>query len=307
VISVRGVRKAYHGRVVLDNFGLDVGEGEIVGLIGANGAGKTTAVECIQGLRHPDAGHIRVLGLDPAHDAATLRRSIGSQLQQARLPDKLRVIEAIDLFATPASTHRDELLREFGLEERRRSAFGNLSGGEQQRLFLILALLNRPRLVILDELTQGLDPAARRGVWTSIDQLRTRGTTVLLVTHELTEAEALCDRIVAMREGTVLDTGTPSDIIARHTGGVQVRFGMSGVDATEQAALRSLPGVTSVAIDNGLVTIRGDRRAVAYVGAWLVARDEPVPADLAVSTPSLEDALLTLLEPNPHGSTGGSR
>src|ERR1700685_2465810 len=163
VVTVRGLRKAYRSRVVVDGLDLDVPAGEIVGLIGANGAGKTTTVECIQGLRKPDAGTLRVLGYDPVTQAEELRPLIGSQLQDSALPDRLRVAEAVTLFGTARTRDGGELLEQFGVGQRRRSAFASLSGGERQRLFLVLALLNRPRLVILDALTQGLDPAARPG------------------------------------------------------------------------------------------------------------------------------------------------
>ena len=207
VVTVRGLRKAYGSTVVVDGLDLDVPAGEIVGLIGANGAGKTTTVECIQGLRKPDAGTIRVLGCDPATQAETLRPMIGSQLQDSALPDRLRVAEAVELFSTRQARDGGELLEQFGLARRRRAAFGSLSGGERQRLFLVLALLNRPRLVILDELTQGLDPAGRRDVWAAVRQLHDEGITVLLVTHEMDEAEALCGQVVVMRAGRVLDAG----------------------------------------------------------------------------------------------------
>src|SRR6478736_7993181 len=226
VVTVRGLRKSYGTRMVVDGLDLDVPAGEIVGLIGANGAGKTTTVECIQGLRKPDDGRLRVLGFDPVTQAEQLRPLVGSQLQSSALPDRLRVAEALELFSTPRARDGGELLGQFGLTQRRRSVFSSLSGGERQRLFLVLALLNRPRLVILDELTQGLDPAARRDVWSAISQLHDSGTTVLLVTHELDEAEALCDRVVAMRDGRVLDQGTPAELVARHAGEATVRFTM---------------------------------------------------------------------------------
>src|SRR6516162_10428917 len=185
VVTVRGLRKSYGGRVVVDGLDLAVSAGELVGLIGANGAGKTTTVECVQGLRKPDSGQLRVLGFDPVTQAGQLRPLVGSQLQDSALPDRLRVSEALDLFATARAHRGGELLDQFGLAGRRKSAFASLSGGERQRLFLVLALLNQPRLVILDELTQGLDPAARRNVWDAIRQLHADGTTVLLVTHEM--------------------------------------------------------------------------------------------------------------------------
>ena len=212
--------------MVVDGLDLDVPAGEIVGLIGANGAGKTTTVECIQGLRLPDSGQLRVLGFDPVTQAERLRPLVGSQLQQSALPDRMRVAEAIALFSTARARDGDELLEQFGLTNRRRSAFASLSGGERQRLFLVLALLNRPQLVILDELTQNLDPAARRNVWAAVRQLNDEGITVLLVTHEMEEAEALCGQVVVMRAGRVLDAGAPADLVERHASTATIRFSM---------------------------------------------------------------------------------
>ncbi|WP_454295075.1 ABC transporter ATP-binding protein [Salana multivorans] len=303
VVTVRGLTKSYGGQVVLDRLDLDVHAGEVVGLIGANGAGKTTAVECLQGLRRPDAGRMRVLGLDPLQDAQRVRSQIGSQLQDSGLPDRMRVSEAVALFAGPDAADPAALMEQFGIGHRARTPFAGLSGGERQRLFLVLALLNRPRLVILDELTQGLDPAARRNVWAAVEELRRTGVTVLLVTHELTEAEALCDRVVAMRAGQVLDQGTPAELIARHAGQAVVRFTLPSSDDTAAGVLQQLgrlPHVQSVTRTDDLVTIRGDREAIAHVGAWLTARPDPVPADLGVHQPDLEAALLALL-------TGGTR
>jgi ABC-2 type transport system ATP-binding protein len=301
VVTVRGLRKAYGKRVVLHDLDLDVRAGEIVGLAGANGAGKTTTVECIQGLRRPDAGVLRVLGYDPATQGAQLRPLIGSQLQDSALPDRLRVAEAIELFTTPKARDGDELLGQFGLADRRRSAFSSLSGGERQRLFLALALLNRPRLVILDELTQGLDPAARRNVWAAVRQLHEDGTTVLLVTHEMDEAQELCGRIIAMRAGRVLDSGTPAELIDRHARRATVRFTLPEAAASLLEQLRRTEGVHGVELAGTQVTLAGDRRMIAHVGAVLVGWG-PVPPDLGVHVPDLEDALLRLLE-NDQGAT----
>ena len=299
VVTVRGLRKLYGGRVVVDDLDLDVARGEVLGLIGANGAGKTTTVECLQGLCRPDAGTIRVLGLDPVTDSDSLRPLIGSQLQDSGLPDRLRVGEAVELFASARAQHGDELLERFGIATRRRLAFSSLSGGERQRLFLVLALLNRPELVILDELTQGLDPSARREVWSAVTQLREEGTTVLLVTHELDEAEALCDRVVAMRSGQVLDAGTPSELVARHAGYATIQFGLHAGHRLD--ALRRVPGVRRVSSDpvTGQVTVVGERSSIAHVGAWLVERGA-IPDDLRVEVPDLEAALLSLLDTNRH-------
>ena len=301
VVAVRGLTKLYGGRRVVDDLDLDVHSGEVLGLIGANGAGKTTTVECLQGLRRPDAGEIRVLGLQPLRDADRLRPQIGSQLQSSGLPDRLRVSEAVALFAGTRARDADDLLEQFGLANRRRHSFAGLSGGERQRLFLVLALLNRPRLVILDELTQGLDPAARREVWSAVAKLHEDGTTVILVTHELDEAEALCQRIVAMRDGRVLDQGSPAELVARHGGEVTVRFGTTWVadTATEADLLQAvnrLPHVHGVTRQGDQIAIRGAREVIAHVGAWLVGTAHFVPADLRVDIPDLESALLTLLE-----------
>jgi ABC-2 type transport system ATP-binding protein len=297
VVTVRGLEKRYGQRKVVDGVDLDVLEGEVVGLIGANGAGKTTTVECIQGLRRPDAGTLRVLGLDPTREPERLRALVGSQLQDSALPDRLRVAEAVELFTPRGVRGGDDLLAQFGLGERRRSAFASLSGGERQRLFLVLALLGRPPLVILDELTQGLDPAARRNVWTAVSQLRDEGTTVLLVTHELDDAEALCDRVVAMRAGRILDSGPPAELVDRHARRATIRFGLEQVAEADAllGELRELVGVDLVEREGQRATVYGDRRAIAHVGAALVDHG-PVPADLSVAIPSLEDALLGLLD-----------
>ena len=306
VVAVRGLTKSYGGRVVVDHLDLEVRAGEVVGLIGANGAGKTTAVECVQGLRRPDGGTIEVLGLDPLRDAARLRPLVGSQLQSSGLPDRLRVAEAVELFSGRRARDADLLLERFGLAHRRRYAFGTMSGGERQRLFLVLALLNQPRLVVLDELTQGLDPTARREVWSAVSQLREAGTTVLLVTHELDEAEQLCERVVAMRSGRVLDAGTPAELVARHAGWATVRFALPAGRTTDAlAALRRLPGVTRVDRTGDQVAVHGDRAVIAHTGGWLVGQGR-VPHDLRVDVPDLETALLTLLDAPDHDLTGAA-
>src|SRR5260370_26909607 len=277
LVTVRGLRKRYGDRTVVDGLDLDVAASEIVGLIGANGAGKTTTVECIQGLRRPDAGRLRVLGLDPVTEPDRLRAMLGSQVQSSALPDRLRVGEAVRLFS---GRNGRELVGQFGLAGRCRSAFASLSGGERQRLFLVLALVNRPRLVILDELTQGLDPAARRSVWAAVDQLRGDGTSVLLVTHELDEAERLCDRVVAMRSGLVLESGSPAELVDRPARAATITFTQPEGSQIAPARLGDLPGVVEVQRRARQVRIRGDRTAIAHVAAALV-RAGRVPPDLS--------------------------
>src|SRR6202012_2472344 len=293
-VPVRGLSKAYGGRTVVDGLDLDVPAGEIVGLIGANGAGKTTTVECIQGLRKPDSGRLRVLGFDPVSQAGQLRPLVGSQLQSAALPDRLRVAEALDLFSTPRARDGGELLEQFGLAQRRRSVFSSLSGGERQRLFLVLALLNRPRLVILDELTQGLDPAARRDVWAAVRQLNEDGTTVLLVTHEMDEAEGLCNQWRGRGAGRVVGGGAPAELVDRHATEATIRFSLQDHPPGMLDSLGRIDGVRSVDRAGAQVVVRGERRGVAHVCAAMVAC-ESVPVDLQVHVTTLEDALLGLL------------
>ena len=312
VVEVRQLCKRYGERTVVDHVDLGIADGEIVGLLGSNGAGKTTTVECISGLRRPDAGSVRVLGLDPQVDGSTLRTLVGSQLQDSALPDRLRVSEAIELFRDrriqESRAAVDGLLVAFGLAEHRRRAFSALSGGQRQRLFLVLALLNRPRLVILDELTQGLDPAARRDVWDAIRSLREGGTTVLLVTHYMDEAEALCDRVAVMQDGRVLDVGTPAHLVGRHAPWATVRFGMtaSGVPID---ALRAVEGVSYVRRTGVQVEVRGDRQMIAHLCCALV-HCGGVPADLGVVMPDLEEAVIALLAGRDDRAlepTGGAR
>ena len=307
VVEVRELCKRYGDRLVVDQVDLDVHEGEIVGLLGANGEGKTTTVECISGLRRPDAGSVRVLGMDPQIDGPRLRSLVGSQLQESALPDRLRVAEAIELFRGPRAMPVEGLLAAFGLAEHRRQAFSALSGGQRQRLFLVLALLNRPRLVILDELTQGLDPAARRDVWDAIRSLRDTGTTVLLVTHYMDEAEALCDRVVVLEGGRVLDSGPPVQLVDRHAPWATMRF--SPPRGLQLHQLEELPGVGHVRRVSSSVEMHGERRMIAHVCAYLVGTGD-VPDDLAVVMPDLEEAVVALLG---HGAgrdlelTGGPR
>lgn len=288
VIAVDGLRKIYAGVPVVDGISFEVAPGEIFGILGPNGAGKTTTVECLQGLRRAESGQVSVLGMDPWRDASRMRRRIGSQLQESGLPDRIRVEEAIDFFGR-AGTDRNRLLEEWGLAEKRKTAFANLSGGQRQRLFVALALVNNPELVFLDEMTTGLDPAARRVAWELIEEIRKRGTTVVLVTHFMEEAERLCDRIAIMNHGRLVGMGSPQDLIAAHAGKVHVRF--SSKEAVPWLA--TVPFVQSVSRENGHVMVTGDGPVLAHVGAALVAHGS-APADLEVQRMSLEDVFLQL-------------
>ncbi len=215
-IEVRNLRKTYGEKVAVEDVSFSVAEGEIFGVLGPNGAGKTTTVESIAGLRIPDGGRVRVLGRDPAD--AELRELVGVQLQDSALPDRLRAGEALGLYQAFYRDPEDveTLLFRLGLEKVRDTAFGRLSGGERQRLSIALALIGRPRIAILDELTTGLDPRARRATWALIEDIRARGVTILLVTHFMEEAERLCDRVAVIDRGRVVALDSPDALIAAH-------------------------------------------------------------------------------------------
>jgi ABC-2 type transport system ATP-binding protein len=220
VISVRSLAKRYRKTLAVADVSLDVYEGEIFGLIGPNGAGKTTTMECIEGLRRPDSGTMTVLGLDPRRDARRLRERIGVQHQEAQLQKRIKVGEAVALWASLYDRSRvadaDALLERLGLAAKRDAWFMTLSGGQKQRLFIALALIHRPEVVFLDELTTGLDPQARRAIWGLVRDIRARGTTVFLTTHLMEEAERLCDRVAIMEHGRTIEIGTPAELVARH-------------------------------------------------------------------------------------------
>ncbi len=218
VIRVSNLGKRYGPTVAVDNVSLEVHPGEIFGLIGPNGAGKTTTMECIQGLRKADHGTISVLGLDPQRDASALRQRIGVQHQEAHLQKRIKVWEAVDLWSSlyASTVDPEALLTRLGLESKRNAWFMTLSGGQKQRLFIALALIHEPEVVFLDELTTGLDPQARRAIWTLIADIRARGTTVFLTTHLMEEAERLCDRVAIIEHGRVIEMGTPADLVRKH-------------------------------------------------------------------------------------------
>jgi len=292
IISVQNLRKTYGKTVAVDDISFEVAEGEIFGLLGPNGAGKTTTVECLQALRHPDSGNIRVLGLDPRLEAQALRRRIGSQLQESALPDRIKVWEALDLFASVTSKALDwpVLLEQWGLAEKRKASFSSLSGGQRQRLFIALALVNNPELVFLDEMTTGLDPAARRVAWDLIRAIRDRGATVVLVTHFMDEAENLCDRVAIVDRGKIVAADTPQALINKIPSEVRVIF---TTEKTDLPWLEKIPGVLRVMKKGPRVEVEGSGPVLALVAAALVERGI-VPADLRVEQPTLEDVFLKL-------------
>lgn len=291
-LIVNDLRKRYGRTNAVDGVSFEVKAGEIFGIIGTNGSGKTTTVECVQALRRADSGLVRVFGVDPQADRGRLRSTVGSQLQESELPDRLRVWEALDLFAaiSPASADWRELLADWGLVGKRNTAFAKLSGGQRQRLLVALALVNRPRLVFLDEMTTGLDPAARRVAWDLIDQIRAHGTTVVLVTHFMDEAERLCDRLALFRQGQIIAEGSPDGLIAAHAGGPTVHF---TTDAVDLSWLADVQGVERVVQTGSRMTVHGSGPLLAYTAAALVEHGI-APADLRAERKSLEDAFLAL-------------
>jgi len=293
VVEIDHLHKVYGGVVAVDDVSLQVEQGEIFGVLGPNGAGKTTTVECAEGLRRPDAGRIRVLGLDPTRQVHELRQRIGCQLQEAALPDRIKVWEALDLFASFAPKHIDWhlALEQWGLKEKQRAAFGSLSGGQQQRLFVALALINQPEVVFLDELTQGLDPAARHVAWGLVRAVRDRGATVVLVTHFMDEAQQLCDRIAVVDRGRVVAIDSPQGLIERYGGGVRVVF--SSEPDRDVSWLRQTPHVKGVARQGPRIEVTGDGPVLAHVGAALIAHGIE-PTDLRLEQPTLEDVFLNI-------------
>jgi ABC-2 type transport system ATP-binding protein len=301
VIEVEHLRKSYRSTVAVDDISLEVAEGEIFGLIGRNGAGKTTTVECVQGLRRPDGGRIRVLGLDPQEQARELRRRMGCQLQDSALPDRIKVWEALDLFASfvPGASDWRALIEQWGLADKRNAAFASLSGGQRQRLFVALALVNDPEVVFLDEMTAGLDPAARRVAWGLIRAVRDRGTTVVLVTHYMDEAEQLCDRVAIIDRGRISAVDTPQELVNRFGGPIRVTF---STDRTDLAWLEQVPHVQRVERRVNRVEVEGTGPVLALVAAELVNRGI-VPSDLRAEQPTLEDVFLTLTDRELSGET----
>ncbi|MET0727385.1 MAG: ABC transporter ATP-binding protein [Acidimicrobiales bacterium] len=294
VVMVCDLVKRYGTTEAVQGVSFEVRRGELFGLLGTNGAGKTTTVEILQGLRRPTAGLVRVLGLDPAVDGDRLRRRIGSQLQDAALPDRLQVGEALRLFAALHERPRavDELAVEWGLERLLRRPFAGLSGGERQRLFVALALVSRPEIVFLDELTQNLDPLGRRRTWDVVRRVRDAGTTVVLVTHDVEEAERLCDRIVLLDHGRVTAAGTPASIIESLGGHDVVKFTDVELDVR---LLLDVPGVEHVERHGFEVHVTGRGPVLAHVAAHLIAAGRP-PLDLRVDRPTLEDQFVALHE-----------
>ena len=292
-VEIAHLRKAYGNVVAVDDVSFSVAQGEIFGILGPNGAGKTTTVECVLGLRSPDAGSIRVLGLDPGQDREDLHVIVGAQLQESAQPAKLRVGEILDLYQ---SFYRDpadvgELIDALGLAGKKKDYYRSLSGGQRQRLSIALALIGRPKIAVLDEMTAGLDPQARRDTWDLIEGVRNQGVTILLVTHFMEEAERLCDRVALIDAGHVVALDSPAGLAARASGGTTMRFVPSA--PFDDRLLSKLPEVRAVTRTGSHVVVTGTGELVNAVILTLAAAGVTARG-VQLDSSTLEDAFVKL-------------
>jgi ABC-2 type transport system ATP-binding protein len=295
VIEVSSIRKTYGRTVAVDEASFTVNEGEIFGLIGPNGAGKTTTMECVEGLRKPDRGTISVLGLDPFRQVYKLQERIGVQLQQAQLQKRIKVWEAVDLWASlyrKKKVNGERLLEQLGLLDKRDAWFMNLSGGQKQRLFIALAMINDPEVVFLDELTTGLDPQARHAIWGLVRNMRDQGKTVFLTTHLMEEAERLCDRVAIIEHGRIIDIDTPEGLVARHCPERTVLLDTDNPTAEER--FNAIPKVESVVRAERRFTIRGRGDDLVTDVIHCLSENRIRVTDFRTILPNLEDVFLKL-------------
>jgi ABC-2 type transport system ATP-binding protein len=302
LVVVRNLRKTYGATVAVDDVSLTVRPGEIFGILGPNGAGKTTTVESIAGLRTPDGGSVRVAGLDPRTNRSEITSLIGVQLQSSELPDKIKAREALELYASFYPEPRDpaELLAELGLTKVQDTAFAKLSGGQKQRLSIALALVGNPKVAILDELTTGLDPQARRDTWELVRKIRDTGVTIILVTHFMEEAEHLCDRIAIIDGGRVVALDTPAGLVEAARSEQRITFRLPA-PLTDETVLTSLPAVKTVTVDNDRFVVTGNDDLLVAVVTELAARGL-APIDLHTEQTTLDDAFLLLAGKNFEGA-----
>jgi len=294
VVHVSGIRKAYGSTIAVDDVSFDVQQGEIFGLIGPNGAGKTTTMECVGGLRTPDRGTIAVFSLDPVRDARALQNRVGVQLQQAQLQKRIKVWEAVDLWASlyPRAVDGQALLERLGLADKRNAWFMNLSGGQKQRLFIALALIHDPEVVMLDELTTGLDPQARRAIWDMVRGIRERGKTVLLTTHLMEEAERLCDRVAIIERGRVIDVGTPEGLVRRHCPEQTVL--LSTADPTAPSRFAAIAGLEVVEQHGSRFKLRSTSEDLVTDVIDCISEHRMRVTEFRTETANLEDVFLKL-------------
>lgn len=305
-LEVRNLHKHYGQHVAVNDVSFTVEKGEIFGIIGPNGAGKTTTVESIAGLRKPDSGSISVWGFDPIKDRGEVRERLGVQLQESSFPDAIKVSEALELYSSFYRNPADwrELMELLSLTDKRDTKYKFLSGGQKQRLSIALALVGNPSIAILDELTTGLDPQARRDTWGLIERVRDRGVTILLVTHFMDEAERLSDRIAVIAGGRVAAVDTPAGLIAQTSVGQQVRFRVS--QSLDKHVLTALPDVTGVEISGDRWAVTGTGQLLSSV-AGALARAQVVAEDLRVDQRNLDDAFVAFTGRPPEFSASSER
>src|ERR1700738_3253525 len=295
ILQVSNLGKHYGDVQAVRGVSFSVEEGEVFGLLGPNGAGKTTTVEILEGLRHPDGGSVGVCALDPQVNARELKHEIGASLQSTALPDKLRVMEALRLFAGFYKRRRDpeDLLKRFGLEEKRNTYYSKLSGGQKQRLALAMALVNDPKVIFLDEPTAGLDPQVRREIYDIIAELRQEKKTVVMTTHYIEEAERLCDRVAIVDHGVVIASGTPRELKERS--GDKTRLEVRLARPEPQETLRSLDGVSDCRMlgDSYILHCKRPPQAIVSLVKYLESTGNEL-VSLEIATPSLEDVFIEL-------------
>jgi ABC-2 type transport system ATP-binding protein len=295
ILQVENLVKRYGDVEAVRGVSFSVEEGEVFGLLGPNGAGKTSTVEVMEGLRVPDGGRISVCGIDPQRNPNELKNEIGATLQSTSLPDKLRVGEALRLFAGfyKRTRNPDDLLRRFGLEEKRNAFYNQLSGGQKQRLALALALVNDPRVLFLDEPTAGLDPQVRREIYDIVEELKREKKTIVLTTHYIEEAEKLCDRVAIVDHGKVIATGTPRELKERsgNTTRIEVRL----AKPASNGVLKNLDGVVDARQLGDAYVLNCPRTAPAIVALvkHLEAENNEL-VSLEIATPSLEDVFIEM-------------
>ncbi len=294
IVEVKNFRKVYGDIVAVDNVSFEVEAGTIFGMVGPNGAGKTTTIECIEGLRSVDGGTIKVLGLNPQSDGYALRERIGMQLQESALPERIKVWEVLDLYASFYEKPIDwnSLIEQFGLVDKRNTYFTKLSGGLKQRLYIAMALLNNPELIFLDELTTGLDPQARITMWELVLNIRNQGKTVFLTTHYMEEAERLCDIVAIIDHGNIIAMDTPENLIRNLEIDTRIIFSLTSSFAVD--SLHSLNGINRVEQSGERIIIygRGDN-LVADVVNLLTTKGAKFH-NLKTEQPTLDDVFLTL-------------
>ena len=297
-LVARGLVKRFGDVTAVDGLDLELAAGTCLGLLGPNGAGKTTTIEMLEGLKAPDAGEIRVLGLSWKDSAAQIRAAIGVQLQATEFQEKLTVFETLRMFRAFYDDVRseEEAIRFVGLEEKRDARVGTLSGGQKQRLALATALLNRPKVLFLDEPTTGLDPQARRRVWELVHAFKQEGGTVLLTTHYMDEAEQLCDDLAIVDHGKVIARGSPRAVIDSLGAESVVEFTLAaGTPELELAELGALAGVSSVRreVERVVLSVTRTQDAIAALFALCARRSAPIE-DLRTHRPTLEDVFVSL-------------